>query len=105
MSLNKQNVPPETQPELLSDPRQLIEHSRSQISSAVNCALSLFYWRIGRRIQQEVVQGERAAYGEQIVLTLSRQFFWRHFLELSYLKDPLQRELDTQGKGPSGDGI
>jgi predicted nuclease of restriction endonuclease-like (RecB) superfamily len=119
-------------PEFLGDLRQLIEQSRSQISIAVNSALSLLYWRIGRRIQHEVLQGERGAYGEQIVSTLarqlesdygrgfssknlrhmlrfaeafpeteivstlSRQLSWSHFLELIYLKDPLQRDFYAQ---------
>lgn len=32
----------------------------------------------------------------QIVSTLSRQLAWSHFLELIYLKDPLQRDFYTQ---------
>jgi predicted nuclease of restriction endonuclease-like (RecB) superfamily len=34
---------------------------------------TLLFWRIGRRIHHEVLGSERAAYGEQIVATLSRQ--------------------------------
>jgi predicted nuclease of restriction endonuclease-like (RecB) superfamily len=37
------------------------------------------------------------AYPEvEIVSTLSRQLAWSHFLELIYLKDPLQRNFYTQ---------
>jgi predicted nuclease of restriction endonuclease-like (RecB) superfamily len=42
------------------------------------------YWRIGERVRSEVLQGERAGYGEQIVATLSRQLsveFGRSFSE------------------------
>ena len=60
-------------PQLLGDIRQLIEQSRSQLAAAVNSALTLLYWRIGQRIHSEVLRGERAAYGEQIVSALSRQ--------------------------------
>lgn len=35
--------------------------------------LTLLYWRVGQRINAEILQGERAVYGEQIVATLSRQ--------------------------------
>ena len=35
--------------------------------------LTLLYWRIGQRIHREVLGSERAAYGEQIVVTVSRQ--------------------------------
>jgi len=44
-------------------------------------------------VRREVLQGERAGYGEQIVSTLSRQLAWSHFLELIYLKDPLARDF------------
>ena len=40
---------------------------------AVNVGLTALYWRIGNRILREVLGNERAAYGEQIVATLSRQ--------------------------------
>ena len=39
----------------------------------VNVALTLLYWRIGERIRREVLGPERAAYGEQFVVTLSHQ--------------------------------
>jgi len=58
---------------LLADVRALIEQARQQTAVAVNAGLTLMYWRIGRRIHAEVLGGERAAYGEQIVSTLSRQ--------------------------------
>src|SRR6266702_6251031 len=59
--------------ELLIEIRALIEEARRQTAVAVNMALTLLYWRIGRRIHLEVLGSERAAYGEQIVATLSRQ--------------------------------
>ena len=58
---------------LVTDVRQLIDSSRAQLAGVVNSALTLLYWKIGRRINGEVLKGERAGYGEQIVLTLSRQ--------------------------------
>ena len=56
---------------LLADLRQLIDATRQQTTVAVNMGLTLLYWRVGQRINAEVLQGERAAYGEQIVSTLS----------------------------------
>ncbi|MDA8115567.1 MAG: PDDEXK nuclease domain-containing protein [Acidithiobacillus sp.] len=69
------NIPttPAAPQALISDVRQLIESSRAQLAVTVNSALTLLYWHIGQRIQHEVLQGERAAYGEQIVSTLARQ--------------------------------
>jgi predicted nuclease of restriction endonuclease-like (RecB) superfamily len=58
---------------LLGDIKALIEDGRRQAAAAVNMGLTLLYWRIGQRIHAEILQGERAAYGEQIVATLSRQ--------------------------------
>jgi predicted nuclease of restriction endonuclease-like (RecB) superfamily len=58
---------------LVSEIRQLIEASRSQLAAAVNSALTLLYWQIGQRIRSEVLQGERAEYGEQVVVTVARQ--------------------------------
>lgn len=60
-------------PQLLGDIRQLIEQSRGQLAAAVNSALTLLYWHIGHRIRTEVLQGERAAYGEQTVPALAKQ--------------------------------
>jgi predicted nuclease of restriction endonuclease-like (RecB) superfamily len=74
-----QPTPPESAPappgaaQLLSDLAQLIDSTRQRVARAVNAELVLMYWKIGARIRQEVLGGERAAYGEQIVSTLSRQ--------------------------------
>lgn len=59
--------------ELLTDIRTLIAEARRQTAVAVNMGLTILYWRIGKRIHLEVLGSERAAYGEQIVATLSRQ--------------------------------
>ena len=64
---------PEAPEQLLGDIRGFIEQSRQQLASVVNSALTQLYWRIGQRIRSEVLQGERAAYGEQIVSALARQ--------------------------------
>jgi predicted nuclease of restriction endonuclease-like (RecB) superfamily len=63
---------------LLGDINTLIQEGRRQAATAVNMGLTLLYWRIGRRINAEVLQDERAAYGEQIVLTLSSQLSIDH---------------------------
>lgn len=56
---------------LLTDIRQLIESTRSQVAATVNSAMTLMYWHIGDRINREVLGGERAAYGKQIVENLA----------------------------------
>ena len=39
----------------------------------VNAGLTLLYWQVGDRIQQEILQEKRAEYGAEIVLALSAQ--------------------------------
>ncbi len=51
----------------------LIEQSKQQIALSVNATMSQMYWLIGKKINQEVLQNERGAYGKQIVVLLSRQ--------------------------------
>jgi predicted nuclease of restriction endonuclease-like (RecB) superfamily len=53
--------------------RRLIVEARHQTAVAVNLGLTALYWQIGQRIRHEVLGTERAAYGEQILVTLSRQ--------------------------------
>jgi hypothetical protein len=69
-------VPVETKPDtdrLLGDLRHLIDSARDQVAQAVNAGLVLLYWGVGERIRREILGEQRAAYGEQIVLTVSRQ--------------------------------
>jgi hypothetical protein len=60
-------------PGLLTDIRQLIETARQQTARAVNSALVGMYWRIGRRIREDVLANDRAEYGKQILQTLSEE--------------------------------
>lgn len=72
--------------EILRDVRQLITDARRQTAVAVNMGLTVLYWRIGKRLSVEVLRSERAAYGEQIVATLSRELvaeFGRGYTEKS----------------------
>jgi predicted nuclease of restriction endonuclease-like (RecB) superfamily len=114
---------------LLADLRELIDASRAAVAQAVNSALVLLYWQVGSRIRADVLRHKRAAYGEQIlptlsakltpeygqgfsernlarmirfaevfpdreiVLGLSRQLGWSHFVEIIPLKTDLHREF------------
>ncbi len=51
----------------------MILEARETVAVTVNSTLTMLYWRIGKRIQQEVLKGERAKYGKQIVNALSAQ--------------------------------
>jgi predicted nuclease of restriction endonuclease-like (RecB) superfamily len=58
---------------LLGDIRHMIEETRAGVAATVNAGLTMLYWRIGRRIQQEILKGGRADYGAQILATLSQE--------------------------------
>ena len=69
-------VPLETKPDtdhLLGDLRSLIDAARDHVARAVNAGLVLLYWGVGERIRREILGEQRAAYGEQIVATMSAQ--------------------------------
>jgi predicted nuclease of restriction endonuclease-like (RecB) superfamily len=58
---------------LLGDLRRLINEARERAAIAVNRELTLMHWHIGDHIRRDILQEERAPYGERIVATLSRQ--------------------------------
>jgi len=51
----------------------MIEQSKRAIYSQANQETVLLFWKIGQRVNGEVLQNKRAGYGKQIVVTLSRQ--------------------------------
>jgi predicted nuclease of restriction endonuclease-like (RecB) superfamily len=58
---------------LLGDVRRLIDNARVMVAAAVNVAMTKLYWQIGHRIHTEILAGERAEYGEQIIATLAQK--------------------------------
>jgi len=58
---------------LLADVRQLIDAARQRVAQAVNAELTQLYWLIGRRISTELLHGQRADYGKQVMAELARQ--------------------------------
>lgn len=68
-----ENHLPDFDHQLFTDIHRMIEDTRRAVSQTVNAGLTLLYWNIGQRINEEVLQNKRAAYGKQIVATLSRQ--------------------------------
>jgi len=58
---------------LLSDLRSLIKSSRQRIASVANATYTLLCWQVGRRLLSENLQAGRAAYGKQILATVSQE--------------------------------
>lgn len=69
---------------LVEDIRSLIDATRQRVATAVNAQLTLLYWQIGRRIHLHVVQQQRAAYGEEILATLSQELTTHYGRGFSY---------------------
>lgn len=45
--------------ELIGDIRTLIEETRSAVAVTVNAGLTMLYWRIGKRVNEEILKGKR----------------------------------------------
>jgi len=59
-------------PELFGDIKQLITTAKQRAAVAINSELTLLYWQVGSRIHQEILKGDRADYGKQIISNLSQ---------------------------------
>jgi hypothetical protein len=53
--------------------RSLIDIVKQRAAITINAEITLLYWQIGTRIQTEILQGQRAEYGKQIIASLSQQ--------------------------------
>ncbi|MYN39560.1 hypothetical protein GTP55_09270 [Duganella sp. FT109W] len=53
--------------------RALIASSRQRLAVTVNAELSQLYWSVGRRLSVEVLAGERARYGVQLMKRLGER--------------------------------
>jgi hypothetical protein len=73
--------------QLYSEVTQLIEQSKQNVAVAVNAEITLLYWNVGKRINNEVLNNERAEYGKKIVQSLSAQ------LTLQYGKGWSEKQL------------
>jgi predicted nuclease of restriction endonuclease-like (RecB) superfamily len=81
-----------TEQVLFNELSTLIEQSQQQVAAQANSTLTLLFWHIGNRINNEILQNKRADYGKQIVPTLSAQLenkYGRNF-ELGNLRRMLQ---------------
>ena len=106
-----------------------IRETKSKTVKAVNSAMVLLYWNIGKIINDDILKNNRAEYGkniieilsdrltieygkgfdksaisrmvkfyqefndERIVVTLSQQLTWSHFIELLPISDDIERNF------------
>lgn len=69
---------------LFKELSSLIEQSQRHVAIVANSSLTLLFWKVGKRIKDEILKNERAEYGKQIVAAISAQLeanFGRNFSE------------------------
>ena len=69
---------------LLSDLRSLIQSARQRIAAVAYSTQTLLCWHVGRRLLNERLHGSRAAYGKQILVTVSRELTAEYGRGFSY---------------------
>ncbi|WP_034061094.1 PDDEXK nuclease domain-containing protein [Lacinutrix jangbogonensis] len=57
---------------ILKDLVSIVEKTKTQVAIQANSALTIMFWQIGKRIQSEILENNRAKYGQEIVVSLSR---------------------------------
>lgn len=70
--------PPDVEDALFGDVAALIENARRQVATRINSELVLLYWGIGKRVREEILGGERAEYGKQVVKRLGERLTQRY---------------------------
>lgn len=68
---DKNHIAHQHSDDLIREIKVLIDQGRNQAVAAVNSALTITYWQVGRRINEELLQGKRAEYGKQVVVALA----------------------------------
>ena len=56
---------------LFTEIRRLIEETRKSVAVSVNSGLTMLYWKIGKRINTDILDNTRAAYGKEIIRKIS----------------------------------
>lgn len=64
-----------TEQQFYSDISQLIDTSKRTVQRAVNDAMVMLYWNIGKYLVCNVLDGSKAEYGQQIVEGLAKKLF------------------------------
>jgi predicted nuclease of restriction endonuclease-like (RecB) superfamily len=74
---------------LINDVRTLIEDAKSRVARVINSEMTMLYWNIGKRIKDEILNNERAEYGEQVVKSLALKLsaeYGRGFSRVSLIR-------------------
>ena len=82
----KNKLPEQT---LFNDLSQLIEQSKNFVIVQANSVMSMPFWNVGKRINEDILQNKRADYGKQIVDMLHIY----HFMDKFYLTGKIHSPL------------
>ena len=58
---------------LVVELKSLIASTKEQVAISVNSSLTLMYWQIGFKINEDILKNSRAEYGKEIIATVSQQ--------------------------------
>ena len=64
----------------------IIENRKYRAAAYANQEITMMFWEVGHDIRSTVLEGERAKYGKQIVVTLSQQLVERYGNNFEYTK-------------------
>jgi len=59
--------------QLFSELSQIIEQGKNEVARQVNSTRTLVYWQVGKKINEHILNNQRAEYAGEIVSTLSTQ--------------------------------
>lgn len=58
---------------LVQELRELIASTKEKVAVSVNSSLTLMYWHVGFKINEDILKNTRAEYGKEIISTVSKQ--------------------------------
>ncbi len=70
---NKLKILNNDEQQLFAELVEIIEIGQKQVAINVNSGVVITFWQVGKRVNDFVLNNQRAEYGKQIVVTLSRQ--------------------------------
>jgi len=59
--------------QLMTDLKELVAQTRSQVAVQVNSAMVVLYWKVGQRINEDILGNKRAEYGKEVISQISHQ--------------------------------
>lgn len=71
---------------------QLVEEARSFVANTSNKTITILYWKIGERINKDLLDNKRAEYGKQIVSELATKL-QMHFGKRGFQERNIRRMM------------